>query len=185
MNREERTVFLVFLTWMLYALGVLVDNGRLIFPFPLNEIAFLLVSALFVGWNRKADRKQLLLFSLVAIFQLLSTQFFWTFIVSDQTMEHLVHSIWLDFFSICFYIALLIWMRYFLVKTALKFRIPILFVFVSVLSYAIVSSNFWLETGVIVSFAALVVFRKIHAPFQLLWLLLAMFDLVKLITIVS
>lgn len=185
MIREERTVFLIFLTWVLYAAGFLIEKGRLIFPFPLNEIAFLVVSVFFVGWNWKSDRKQLILVSLVSIFQLLSTQFFWTFIMSDQSMEQLVNSVCLDFLKICFYISLLIWMGYVLMKTEWRFRIPILFIFVSVLSYAVICSSFLLETGVIVSFATLGIIRKFHTPFNLLWLLLALLDVFKLITIIS
>jgi hypothetical protein len=185
MSREERTVFLVFLTWILYAVGILIEKGHLIFPFPLNEFAFLLVAFLLVGWNWKSNKKQLFLVSLVSVFQLVSTQFFWTFILSDQSMEQLVNSAYLDILRICFYISLLIWMKYFLMTTVWKYRIPGLLVSVIVLSYAVVSSNFWLETEMIVSFATLVVIRKFHAPFHLLWLLLALFDVVKLITIVS
>jgi DNA replication and repair protein RecF len=53
MSREKRTVFIVILTLLVYALTQFLESGVFLFPFPLFDAILLLISFQFIYWNRK------------------------------------------------------------------------------------------------------------------------------------
>lgn len=185
MKREQRAVFLAILTWLIYGFSVLLDKNRLIFPFPLNEIAFLIVTIylLRIQWRTANFQKWIVLS--VALFQLISTQFYWTFFLNSEWLEQLTKSVLLDFLRIIYFLSVFIWLFYSLFGLNIKFKLPILFLLFFSLFFAFYHHLLWLEslTFLVVGFMGYL--KKTEYPFYLLWVLLAVFDLFKLLTLTT
>ena len=114
MSLEKRTVFIVILTFLVYALTQFLESGVFLFPFPLFNAILLLISFQFIYWNRKIifEKKNLyFLFYLSAlIFKVISSQFFLALIYKDQDLEQLNSGIFLDviFIFSTFFLAFLL-----------------------------------------------------------------------------
>jgi hypothetical protein len=100
MNREEKTVFLGTLTPIVYGSWVFLDKGTFIFPFPLNEPIFLIISLQFLIWHLKSDKIKYSLFFLTALFGLIASDFFWTIFFDGKTYEQLMLSPLTDLFKL-------------------------------------------------------------------------------------
>ena len=51
MTKEVRVLFLTALTLSVYAVSIYLNQGALIFPFPLNELILLVVAIQFAFWH--------------------------------------------------------------------------------------------------------------------------------------
>jgi hypothetical protein len=96
MIREERTSFLAGLTLFMYALIQWFENGIFLFPFPLNELVISIVYCYFLFLNKWKITRFSLFLGLAILFKLLSQQLFWSFFLSNQSLEILYDGIWTD-----------------------------------------------------------------------------------------
>ena len=86
MTRESRLIALSGLTIFLFALMGFLKDGSIIFPFPLNDFIFLIVSFQYMIWHYK--RKGLpYLFVLSGIAGVIGTKFLWETFLSVQELE--------------------------------------------------------------------------------------------------
>ncbi|MFM7668003.1 MAG: hypothetical protein ACKO7D_07425 [Bacteroidota bacterium] len=105
MIREERTSFLAGLTFLIYGFIQWIEKGVFFFPFPLNEIVIFLIYFYFFILNKwKVNRINFLLGSAV-VFKMLSQQLFWSFFLSNESLEILYEGIWTDVFYLLYAIS--------------------------------------------------------------------------------
>jgi hypothetical protein len=117
MTREERSVSLAILTLIVYSVFMLLEKGALLFPYPLNEIIFLIISIQFLWWNREKPSDLIILPALGALINLFSTQFFWSLRFDSVQMEQLTSGPLLDIAKLIYYLILAGWA----VRTVRKF----------------------------------------------------------------
>jgi hypothetical protein len=105
MIREERTSFLAGLTLVIYAGIQWVEKGAFLFPFPLNEIVVFFVFIYFLFLNKwKITRINFTLGSAI-LFKMLSQQLFWSFFLSNESLDILYSGIWTDLFYLLYAIS--------------------------------------------------------------------------------
>ena len=102
MIREERTVFLTLLTFIVYAGLQWLEKGAFLFPFPLNEVTLVVIFIYILVVNRNAITTIFWIYGSVLLFKLLSQQFFWTLFLSHETLEIFFATLWTDIFYICY-----------------------------------------------------------------------------------
>ncbi len=183
MNREKRSVTLAILTLVVYASFLFYDTGAILFPFPLNELIVLIVSIQFLIWNWHAKKSLLVILTAANIFNLISTQFFWSFFMTNEQMEVFVSGISLDLLKIAYYLFLLIGLGiYFLTSTS---RLKYLFFGITLLPilFTMFTSIGIFETISFILIALLGYKYKINYPIHLLWFLIGILQLMKVSTL--
>ena len=181
MIREERSVLLSILTLIGFSFLIYLEFGTFIYPFPLNEVVFLIVSLQFMWWHFRDHGLHLITVVLTAIFGLLASSFFWSIFMDHDSWELLYHGIWLDVFKLGNLIGMLIWMSMSLrlliknnVKRSWTILFPCLLIFGS-LPYDPV-----IETIALSGMAIVSIIWKPQSPLHLLWALLAGLQLLKM-----
>lgn len=111
MSKENRSIFLVALTYVAFASIGLIRNGSFLFPFPLNELVFFILFLRFAFWHRK-ERLSILLVGIAASASLLSSSFFWEIILSTTDQAQLFQSTFTDWTALLTGMALLAWSIY-------------------------------------------------------------------------
>lgn len=109
MTREERSVSLAILTLIVYSVFMYLEKGALLFPYPLNEAIFLIISFQFFWWNRQKPGYLYLLPFAGAIINMLSTQFFWSLWFDSVQMEKLTQGPVLDMLKLIYFLVLGSW----------------------------------------------------------------------------
>ena len=181
MIREAKLLFLVALTYCIYAASMLLDKGGLLFPFPLNEAVLLIVAIQFAYWNRSQQFNAVNLI-LIGLFGVGMNLLYWEMVLPYETMHAFSESLWTDFFNLLFGA----WLIIFGVRTIVKqnnwqnFALGIIFAgfFVAGLIYY---SPFYY----CIAYAAMVLstaLRPVYAPMHLFWLLLLMLEGSRAIT---
>lgn len=108
MSKEGRVVALAILTIFIYAFSILLQKGAFIFPFPLNEMIFL-ISAVSIGiYQYKQDKTLSLLFPIIGFTFVFSSEFYWAIFYNSQQMEVFSNSFVTDLFKILFFLGLII-----------------------------------------------------------------------------
>lgn len=102
MIREERTVFLTALTFIVYAAIQWVEKGIFLFPFPLNELGLFGVFLYFFLTNKNTRVYPFFVYGTVLLFKLLSQQFVWSLFLTTESLEIFFDSLWTDIFYICY-----------------------------------------------------------------------------------
>lgn len=181
MTREEKTVFLAVLVPLLFGGMMLFEKGSFIIPFPLNESIFLIVSVLFafrVGKHFKAKS----IFSVAfAFFNLLSTEFFWSFFIPQQSLYDLTESGTLDLLKLFSAILLIIWAGITLVKGKDVFSNLLFVLFIALYAGGLIFQLAPLEVlATLIPFVSIFKYRD-HFPYHLLWLLLSILSTMKLV----
>lgn len=183
MSREERSVFLVVLTLFVYTGIQFIEKGAILFPFPLNEVIFLFVASQFIFWNWKNQKFQLLIVLIAGIFQLISTQFFWSFFLETPSMEKLVYGLTLDLLKVIYYLLILIWLYLYFKSSQIKYKLFLFFTFTLLIISSLLLQNGILEMASFVLIAAAGTFLRVNPPIHLLWILLAALQIMKISTI--
>ena len=183
MNREKRSVTLAILTLVVYASFLFYDTGAILFPFPLNELIVLIVSIQFLIWNWHAKKSLLVILTAANIFNLISTQFFWSFFMTNEQMEVFVSGISLDLLKIGYYIFLCFGLGYYFLSSTSKLNY--LFFGVSLLPILLTmfTSLGIFETISFLLIALLGYKHKINYPIHLLWFLIGILQLMKICTL--
>lgn len=181
MIKEERAVLLAILTLVIYSGIMLFEKGVFIFPFPLNEFVILIVSAQFTIWNWKKYPRLVSLIFITAVLNLISTQFFWTFLLNDQKMEQLTESLLLDFLKIGFYICLIIWAIISILKTPInqKYILAILIALGFMVSAALSDPIY--EVISLIGMLLISILHKAYAPTHLIWILFVLLHIMKMV----
>lgn len=183
MIREERSVFLVILTLFVYAGIQFIEKGAILFPFPLNEVIFLFVASQFTFWNWKNYKFQLLFILFAGVFQLISTQFFWSLFLGIPSMEKLVNGLTLDLFKLIYYLLILIWLYFYFKASKIKYTLILISTFTLLIISSLFLHNSILEMVSFVLIATVATFYKVTPPIHLLWILLAALQIMKISTI--
>ena len=116
MATEKRTIFLACVTLTVYALSGLLQQGKFLYPFPLNEFIFLGISAYIAIRNFKQQKLLYNLLILAAISFVACRSYNWNLILSSESMERLDHGYTTDVFYVLFY-GILSTLTYQLAKT--------------------------------------------------------------------
>ena len=182
MTREARAIFLGLLTLVVYAVSIFISDGSLVFPFPLNEFIFLIISLQFFWWNRTGNKFAGILTTAAGICAVLSTQFFWTFIYGPENMMDFMEGLTTDYFLIGFYALVLIAGIATMIRqkkgTALLFSALFVMAFISGVFY-----NYGLL--LLLAYGCMIAstqVSKVFAPYHLLWILLFILELTKWLT---
>jgi hypothetical protein len=185
MIREARLLFLVALTYLIYAASMFLDKGGILFPFPLNEAILLIVALQFAYWNRSQQFSAVNLI-LIGLFGVGMNLLYWEMVLPPDDMYAFSESLWTDFFNLLFGA----WVLIFGIRTVIKQN--------SLLSYAlgIVFVGFFI-TGLIyysplhytpfytLAYAVMVIstsLRPAYAPLHLYWVLLFMLEGFRILT---
>jgi hypothetical protein len=172
MRREERTVTLAILVPLIYGLMNLFDKGAFILPFPLNEMIFLIVAIVFAVRLHKHFLLQSAFSVAFGLFQLLSTEFFWSLFLPDKQMISLVEGTTLDLVKLLSSTILIVWGGITFIRAEDKKRSALFLVFFSLFAFSAIFHE--PITGVLAfltPFAASFKYKDLY-PFHLLWLLL-------------
>lgn len=180
MNRESRSVTLAILTLFVYAGIILLTKGSFIFPFPLNEIVFLIVSIQFTVWNWTKDKILWTIIILTGFFNLFSTQFFWSFFLNTDSMHSLVEGLSLDLLKILYFLFLITWIGIYFFTSSLKWKYFFGLIPITLIIWATLENEPIIETTGLLIVAVLGTIKKIHSPVYLLWILLAVLQVMKI-----
>ena len=116
MATEKRTIFLTSVTLTVYALSGLLQQGKFLYPFPLNEFIFFGISTYIAIRNYKEQKLLYTLLILAAISFVACRSYNWNLILSSESMERLDCSYTTDVFYVLFY-GILSTLTYQLAKT--------------------------------------------------------------------
>jgi hypothetical protein len=181
MTREEKTVLLAVLVPLFFGGFILFEKGSFILPFPLNESIFLIVSILFTIRVGKHFLTKSIFSTAFAFFNLLSTEFFWSFFIPQQTLYAFSQSGTLDLLKLLSAVLLVIWAGITLIKGKDQFSNFLFLVFFVLYSGALIFQIPALEVfATLIPFASIFKYRD-HFPYHLLWLLLSILGTMKLV----
>lgn len=171
MTREARIIFMTTLMLLAYAVGALFESGGFIFPIPLNEAIFFIVSVIFLFMN--LNKPALGVFAvLTASSWLLTSQFFWSLFYDYDGMVTLMDSLITDFSYLVFILLLLTAGIY----TGIKQKHPWGYVLMTLFTAALTASTLLNEPILLLfAFSTMAIstqIAKVAAPFHLLWMLL-------------
>ena len=148
MIKEDRLIFIVALTLLVYATSIYLSQGAFIFPFPFNNIILLLVGTQFFFWNKEQGFPALLLL-LIGLFATFGTKYYWSTFLSYESMVSLSESLITDVFLLCSYFCILL----FAISSSLR-------------------QKTWISIGLTALFCALFIYGQIYG--ELLVVLISM-----------
>ena len=179
MSKDKRAVFIGILTTLVYAFTMWIEKGVFLYPFPLNEFIFFIVSAQIIWLNYSKHKRIAILSGITALFYLFSSPFFWVFFLDEINLNTFLETGIYDLAKFLNLTAVFFWMiftlndikgfkRYFFYTTISALFLISLFIF---------PNEF--EVLGILSVAILSLFYGLKKPFDLLWVLLAYLYLMK------
>ena len=186
MTQEGKTVTLASTTVFMYGLVSYLQFNQVIFPFPLNEIIFLIASVLFARIHFKNSPKTISLIIALGLLNVLSYEFYWNIFLSNDNMLSFSKSSATDIFKLFYYIGLIAWIIGTFNEIEINFRkyfslLPITLL----LSGSIFSEEltpFYSQIIILlsISFVFVFVFSKLKQfPIHYLWILLFTLELTK------
>ena len=175
MNREEKTVFLGTLIPIVYGSWVFLDKGTFIFPFPLNEPIFLIISFQFLIWHLKSDKIKYGLFFLTALFGLIASDFFWTIFFDGKTYEQLMLSPLTDLFKLIQLVGLGVSLI-FEIKNDSRYK---LLLFICIPGLFLIGIFFSNQILILISIIITLIFSDIKRPIAPSTLLLSLFTILE------
>lgn len=107
MSQAGKTITLAILTVFVYAFSIFLQKGAFIFPFPLNELIFL-IATIVIALNEFKNSKLIsTLFISSAILNLFSSEFYWAIFLNTEQMTWFSKSIITDVLKISYYLFLI------------------------------------------------------------------------------
>jgi len=103
MTTEKRTIFLACVTLTVYAFSGLLQQGKFLYPFPLNEFIFLGVAGYIAIRNFSQHKINYSLLFFAAISFVACRTYNWNLFLSSEVMERLDHGYTTDVFYVLFY----------------------------------------------------------------------------------
>lgn len=179
MSKEQRAVFIGILITLVYAFTMWMEKGVFLYPFPLNEFIFFIVSAQIIRLNYLKHRTIGAISGLAALFYLFSSPFFWSFFFDEINVNIFLEGGIYDLFKFLHFVAVFFWMiftlkdikgnkRYFFYATTSTLFVSSLFVF-----------HQELELIGILCVAIISLVYDLKKPFDLLWILFTYLSLMK------
>lgn len=182
MTQEGRLVLLATLTVSFYGLTSFLQFNEVVFPFPLNEIIFLICSIFISKLRFKEFPLSLSIVLVTALLNLLSSEFYWSIFLNTEQMVRFSSSIATDVFKLLYQLGICCWMVNTISQNKTKKEYLISLVPISLI---IIGSLLDLN---LIEFLG-VLFLAIYSIFQLkikqhpsyyLWILLLILDFTKL-----
>ncbi len=179
MSKEQRAVFIGVLITLVYPFTIWLEKGVFLYPFPLNEFIFFIVSTQIIYLNFKKHQLVALLSGIAAFFYLLSSPFFWTFVLDQISISDFLEGGFYELIKLLYFLSLLFWMLFTLkdIKGSKRY-----FFYATLLAVFISSLFFWTEVlgdiGILVVAIISLIF-SLKKPFDLLWVLLAYLSIMK------
>lgn len=192
MTQEGKTVTLASTTVFMYGLVSYLQFNQVIFPFPLNEIIFLIASVLFARIHFKNSPKTISLIIALGLLNVLSYEFYWNIFLSNDNMLSFSKSSATDIFKLFYYIGLIAWIISTFNEIEINFRkyfslLPITLLLTgSIFSEELTPFYSQIIILLSVSFVFVFVFSKLKQfPIHYLWILLFILELTKVWSLAS
>ena len=192
MTQEGKTVTLASTTVFMYGLVSYLQFNQVIFPFPLNEIIFLIASVLFARIHFKNSPKTISLIIALGLLNVLSYEFYWNIFLSNDNMLSFSKSSATDIFKLFYYIGLIAWIIGTFNEIEINFRkyfslLPITLLLTgSIFSEELTPFYSQIIILLSISFVFIFVFSKLKQfPIHYLWILLFILELTKVWSLAS
>ncbi len=192
MTQEGKTVTLASTTVFMYGLVSYLQFNQVIFPFPLNEIIFLIASVLFARIHFKNSPKTISLIIALGLLNVLSYEFYWNIFLSNDNMISFSKSSATDIFKLFYYIGLIAWIISTFNEIEINFRkyfslLPITLLLTgSIFSEELTPFYSQIIILLSISFVFIFVFSKLKQfPIHYLWILLFILELTKVWSLAS
>ena len=192
MTQEGKTVTLASTTVFMYGLVSYLQFNQVIFPFPLNEIIFLIASVLFARIHFKNSPKTISLIIAIGLLNVLSCEFYWNIFLSNDNMLSFSKSSATDIFKLFYYIGLIAWIIGTFNEIEINFRkyfslLPITLLLTgSIFSEELTPFYTQIIILLSISFVFIFVFSKLKQfPIHYLWILLFILELTKVWSLAS
>lgn len=180
MRNEEKTVTIAVLIPLLFGLLIFFETGSFILPFPLNEAIFAAVTFYFSYKHRKHYVLQSIFSTSFALFNLLSTEYFWSLFLNGQQLWSLYEGGTIDLIRLLASVLMIIWAGISLVRGDDKIRSTTFLLFFVLFSSGLIFEIYPIMIlATLIPFAASFRYRDLY-PFHLLWLLYSILSLMKL-----
>jgi membrane-associated HD superfamily phosphohydrolase len=121
MTLEGKALTIASLTVFMYGLTSFFQYNEVIFPFPLNEIIFLITSIYFTKLHYQYYPKMMILIISTSLINVLSCEFYWNIFLSPDKMLQFSKSSITDFLKIAYLIGLIAW----IISTFIEFEIKL------------------------------------------------------------
>ncbi|GEM_PF-1714159 len=181
MTRETRLIFLVGLTYMLYAVSMYFDKGAFILPYPMNEAVLFAVSLQFAykNWHHRTPA---IIIVLIGLFGILMNQIYWETILSFESLVTLSKSIWPRVFSLLFLISLLSFGIITVIQQRnwVNFAMFVGFLILLTIGIASPASLYFVAAYGLMTLSTQI--KRVHSPLHLFWLLLLILEVSRFIT---
>lgn len=180
MTKEGKAVSKAVLTVSIYALTSYFSLGKSIFPFPLNELIFFVVTIYFARLHFKGKPLQVSITLLVGLLGMLSSEFYWEIIFDSEKMTYISENAIPVKFELAYYLALIAWMVFtFAENQSEKIQ------FLSLLPIAILVTGVYYgiplsEVAALLILCVYSIFTVKQNPLLNLWILLFILECTKL-----
>lgn len=171
MTKQGRVVALTSMTLLLYGLNTFFQTGTLVFPFPLNELFFIIAAIIIASLSFKEDIKLSVVGVMVALFGILAQEFYWSLVLSAEKMQVFSNGLTKDLFLIGYYLSVLVWIVFIFNKTRFNKSYLILITLILVYLFSILYEVKIVELLVYSSIILLMIKEINRFPVLNLWVL--------------
>jgi hypothetical protein len=171
MTKQGRVVALTSMTLLLYGLNTFFQTGTLVFPFPLNELFFIIAAIIIATLSFKEDIKLSVIGVVIGLFGVLSQEFYWSLVLSAEKMQVFSNGITKDLFLIGYYLSVLVWILFIFNKSRFNKSYFILISLILVYLFSILYEVKIVELLVYISITVLIVKELNRFPVMNLWIL--------------
>lgn len=171
MTKQGRVVALTSMTLLLYGLNTFFQTGTLVFPFPLNELFFIIAAIIIATLSFKEDIKLSVIGVVIGLFGVLSQEFYWSLVLSAEKMQVFSNGITKDLFLIGYYLSVLVWILFIFNKSRFNKSYFILISLILVYLFSILYEIKIVELLVYISITVLIIKELNRFPVMNLWIL--------------
>jgi hypothetical protein len=159
------------MTLLLYGLNTFFQTGTLVFPFPLNELFFIIAAIIIASLSFKEDIKLSVIGVVIGLFGVLSQEFYWSLVFSAEKMQVFSNGITKDLFLIGYYLSVLVWIVFIFNKTRFNKSYFILISLILVYLFSVLYEVKIVELLVYISTTLLMIKDVNRFPVLNLWVL--------------
>ena len=185
MTKEGKAIAQAVLTVSIFALSSFFSLGQSIFPFPLNQLIFLIVVVYFATFHFKNNPYTIGLILITSILSVLSSEFYWEIALNSEHMMYISEKEIPLQFSVAYQVFLTIWMFLTFFQNESK-TIKVLGSLPIILQ--LIAFYFDLPLYSIIALLVLFIYSVIYVkqnPLLYLWILLFILECTKLWNLVS
>ena len=185
MTREGKTVTLAGLTISMYALTGIFQYHTVIFPFPLNEIIFLIVAISFCPIHFKVKPYTSVLVIIVGVLAIFSNEFYWQLFLNSAEMTKLSEGVITDLFKIAYHLGLVLWMIVTAAENKSTTIRALAIIPICLLLAGLLFNQPLIEYSSILLIFIYSIFHVKHSPSLYLWVLLFILESTKVCSLAS